>query len=120
MKHRLFPRLTAAALTLSLIALPGAQALTVEQAAELLQKVYVDEVPQSVLEQSTIEDMLDALGDPYTEYFTPEEYAAFGASMSDTSLVGIGVMYRQTEEGLLLSDIIEGSPRKRAVWLPRI
>lgn len=118
MKHRLFPRLTAAALTLSLIALPGAQALTVEQAAELLQKVYVDEVPQSVLAQSTIEDMLDALGDPYTEYFTPEEYAAFGASMSDTSLVGIGVMYRQTEEGLLLSDIIEGSPAEKGGLAP--
>lgn len=113
MKNRFFARLSAAALALALLAAPGAQALTVEQTAELLQQVYVDEVPQTVLEQTTIQDMLTALGDPYTEYFTAEEYAAFNATMSDTSLVGIGVVYQQTEEGLLLDQVLEGSPAEK-------
>ncbi|MCI9264239.1 MAG: PDZ domain-containing protein [Oscillospiraceae bacterium] len=113
MKNKFFSRLTAAALALVLLSAPGAQALTVDQAAELLQRVYVDEVPQTVLEQTTIQDMLAALGDPYTEYFTPEEYGAFTATMSDTSLVGIGVVYTQTEEGLLLSEVLEGSPAEK-------
>ena len=92
MKKKYVSRL-AAVLILSLLMAPASQALTVEQAAELLDMIYVDELPQLVLEQPTVEKMLEALGDPYTEYFTPEEYAAFNASMSDTSLVGIGVIY---------------------------
>lgn len=109
-KKKWFSRLTAAALAVSLLSLPCAQALTVEQAAELLEKIYVDEVPQSILDMPTIDGMLDALGDPYTEYFTPEEYAAFNATMSDTSLVGIGVVSQQTEEGLCIDTVLEGSP----------
>ena len=110
MKRHFFPRLTAAALSLSLLMIPAAQALTLEQAGELIQLVYVDEVPQSVLEQPTISDMIEALGDPYTEYFTSQEYAEFTASMSDTSLVGIGVVFTLTEDGLLLDRVLEGSP----------
>ena len=108
-----FSCLTAAALALILFTAPAAQALTVEQAANLLELIYVDEVPQAVLEQPTIQDMLDALGDPYTEYFTPEEYADFTSTMSDTSLVGIGVVSHQTEEGLCIDTVLEGSPAEK-------
>lgn len=110
MKRSLFSCLTAVLLALVLLAAPPAQALTVEQCADLLQTLYVDEVPQSVLEQPTIDGMLDALGDPYTEYFTAEEYGAFTASMSDTSLVGIGVAFTVTDEGLLVDQVLDGSP----------
>lgn len=118
MRHRLFPRLTAAALSLSLLLLPAAQALTVEQAGELLDTYYVDTVPRSVLEQPTVDAMLEALGDPYTEYFTPEEYQAFTDSMSDTSLVGIGIVFTLTEEGLLLDQVLEGSAALEAGMAP--
>ena len=110
MKHTLFPRLTALTLSLSLLALPAAQALTPDQARTLLDEFYVDEVPQAVYEQETIDKMLAALGDPYTEYYTSEEYADFLASMSDSSLVGIGIVYLNTPEGLQLTDILSGSP----------
>lgn len=110
MKRMIFSRLTASVLALSLLAVPVAQALTVEQCADLLQKNYVDEVPRSVLEQPTIEAMLNALGDPYTQYFPPTEYTQFLASMSDTSLVGIGVVFSITEEGLDVSRVLDGSP----------
>lgn len=110
MNRQIASRLTAAGLALSLLTLPAAQALTPKQAAQLLQTYYIDEVPQSVLEQPTIEDMLAALGDPYTEYFTAEDYAAFAASMQDSTLVGIGISYTHTTDGLLLSGVMAGSP----------
>ena len=113
MTKKYFSRLTAAVLSLALLAVPPAQALTVEQAAGLLEEFYVDQVPQSVLDQPTIKEMLDALGDPYTEYFTPEEYAAFNSTMSDTSLVGIGIVSLQTEEGLFVDTVLEGSPAEK-------
>lgn len=113
MKRHIFSRLTAAGLSLALLALPAAQALTPKQAAQLLQDYYIDEVPQSVLEQPTIEEMLEALGDPYTEYFTAEDYAAFTASMQDSTLVGIGISYTYTAKGLLLSGVMAGSPAEK-------
>ena len=71
--------------------LPRRPALTPEQAGDLLDVYYIDDVPEEVLEQSTISGMLEVLGDPYTQYFTPEEYALFSSSLSDTELVGIGI-----------------------------
>lgn len=113
MKKVYFPRLTAAVLALSLLSFPAAQALTVEQAAELLKTLYVDDVPQAVLEQPTIDGMLEVLGDPYTEYFSPEEYADFIGTMSDTSLVGIGIVSQQTDEGLYIDTVLEGAPAEK-------
>ena len=110
MKRTFLPKLLPAALSFALLTAPAAQALTLEQAAELLQRTYIDEVPQFVLEQPTIDDMIEALGDPYTEYFTAEEYRDFVDSMSDATLVGIGIVSVSTEEGLLLEQVLEGSP----------
>lgn len=113
MRHPLFSRLTAVALSLSLLTLPVAQALTPSQAKTLLDEFYVDEIPEAVFEQDTIDEMLTVLGDPYTEYFTAEDYADFIASMSDSSLVGIGIVYQSVQDGLLLTQIIPGTPAER-------
>lgn len=117
MKNRFFSRLTAFSLTFALLAVP-VQALTPEQAAELLSELYIDEIPQEVFEQADVKSMVSALGDPYTEYFTPEEYRAFMASMSDTQLVGIGVVFNRTgalidETGLAIDQVLEDSPASR-------
>lgn len=114
MKKSLFPRLAAAACSLTLLLAPAAQALTAEQAASLLQQYYVDSVPETVLNQSSVSDMMDALGDPYTQYFTPEEYRSFTASLSDASLVGIGVVFTVEEDGLLVDRVLDGSPAQEA------
>ncbi len=94
--------------------LTSASALTLDQAKELLSEYYVDEVPQSVLENPTIEEMLDALGDPYTKYMDVEEYAAFKASMSDGKTVGIGVSLVSADGGLLITGVFKGSPAEEA------
>lgn len=108
--NRLIARVTAAALCLSLCLAPAAQALTPEQALTLLERYYVDELPASVYDQTTISGMLRVLGDPYTEYFSPEEYSSFLGTMSDKRLVGIGIVYLTGEDGLLLSEVLPGSP----------
>lgn len=105
---------------LLLAALP-ASALTVDQARELLREHYVDEVPSQVLEQTTIPAMLEALGDPYTQYFTAQEYAEFMASMDDASLVGIGVTTQRdpaVSQGLVIIDVLDGSPAQKAGLQP--
>ena len=111
MKRTLFPRITALACSALLLLTPCAQALTVEQCGELLEEFYVDELPAGVLEKTTIREMVEALGDPYTDYFTAGEYALFTASMSDTQVEGIGVGVTLNEEGLtVLTKVYPDSP----------
>ena len=115
MKRTLFPRITALACSALLLLTPCAQALTVEQCAGLLKEYYVDEIPAGVLEKPTIREMVEALGDPYTDYFTAGEYAAFTASMSDTQVEGIGVGVSLNDEGLaVLTKVYPDSPAAAA------
>ena len=94
---KFFSRLSAAALVLALLCTP-AFALTPQQAGELLNLYYVDEVPQRVLEQTTVESMLAELGDPYTQYFDADTYQLFLDSMRDANLTGIGVSMQMEAE----------------------
>ena len=104
-----------AALFLSLaLLLSGVQALTTEEAGEILQEFYVDEVPQEVLEQPTVQEMIQTLGDPYTAYYTPEEYQEYLNSMLDEQIVGIGITAYAHELGLLIAGTYEGSPAEAA------
>lgn len=118
MKSSFLSRINALFLAICLAVLPSAQALTTEQAAELLELLYIDDISPAVLEADTVKEMVAALGDPYTEYFTPEEYDAFLASMSDSSLVGIGVVFSRNggligPDGLMIEQVLEDSPASR-------
>ena len=105
-------------LALTLLLSPAAQALTPNQARELLQDYYIDEVPEDVLDQNTIQAMLEALGDPYTTYFSPEEYGAFTGSMSDTDTVGVGIYSLVTADGPLIQRVYENTPAADAGLQP--
>ncbi|MDY2922629.1 MAG: hypothetical protein SOT18_07295, partial [Eubacterium sp.] len=53
-------KLGAVLLTLTVL-ISSVQALTPEEAGEILQNFYVDEVPREVLEQPTVQEMIQAL-----------------------------------------------------------
>lgn len=109
MRH-LWKRVAAVVLTAALCLSPMAQALTPDQLKELLQEYYIEEIPQAALEADSVEGILEALGDPYTLYMTPEEFAEFQASMKDGSVVGIGISALADETGLLVVGVYEDSP----------
>lgn len=112
MKH-LWKRFAALILILALCLAPAAQALTADQLKELLETYYIDEVPQEALDAETVEEIIQALGDPYTMYMTPEEFEAFQASMRDSSVVGIGISALPDEDGLLVVGVYAGSPAEK-------
>ena len=118
MKRMPLSRLFALPLALTLLLSPAAQALPPDQARELLQDYYIDEVPEDVLDQNTIQAMLEALGDPYTTYFSPEEYGAFTGSMSDTDTVGVGIYSLVTADGPLIQRVYENTPAADAGLQP--
>lgn len=114
MKTKLPVRAAALGLTLTLALSPVAGAITVDEARDLLRENYIDEIPEEILSLPAIEEITNALGDPYTYYMTAEEYADFQSGMDGTNVVGIGVMVEKTADGLLVSGVAPDSPSQEA------
>ncbi len=106
---RLISRITAVVLAVCVMAVP-AYALTVEQAIPLLEDRYVDKLPDAAYQAETMDELIQAIGDPYTAYMTAEEYEAFTASFNDTETVGIGVSVQDNDPGVLISSVLEDTP----------
>lgn len=106
-KHLL--RLLSALLCAVMLALP-ASALTVDQALELLEQVYLREIPDAAYQAESLDELFRLLGDPYTYYMTAEDYQAFLDSVESTiDVVGIGVSIQYTDQGLLVVSVLDGS-----------
>ncbi len=113
MKKRL-AGLLALCLTLSLSVLP-ASALELEDAKTLLRENYVDGVPEEILALDSLDAILEALGDPYTVYYSAEEYQSFLSSVNGESVVGIGVSVQNAfDNGFQILSILPDSPALEA------
>ena len=96
------------------LSVTSASALTARQARNVLREHYIDEIPEEILALTTVEEILDALGDPYTAYYTEEEYGAFRSALEDEKLVGMGVKIIYLNEGLFVSEVAPDSPAGEA------
>ena len=85
-------------MALSLAVLP-ASALELEDAKKLLAIHYVDGVAPEVLELDSLDAILEAIGDPYTFYMTPEQYQSFNQSVNGRTVVGIGATVETAYDG---------------------
>lgn len=115
---KLLSSLLALCLSLSLAVLP-ASALELEEAKELLALHYVDGVPPEVLELDSLEAILEAIGDPYTFYMTPEQYAGFNQSVNGQVVVGIGATVENAfTDGYRVMSVLPQSPALEAGLQP--
>lgn len=80
---------------------------------EIFKQYYIEKVPSEVYEAETVEDAVELLGDPYTKYFSSEEYKAFLDSI-DMKFVGIGIHLEMVPEGVKVIDVIKNSPAEEA------
>ena len=110
--------LLAAALALTLSA-PAASALELEDAKTLLSQYYYNGVPEEVLELDSLDAILEALGDPYTYYMTPEQYESFNQSVNGREVTGIGATVETAfDGGYLLLSVLPDSPALEAGLQP--
>lgn len=106
--------LLALCLTLTLTVLPAA-ALEAEDAKQLLAQYYVDGVPEDVMELDSLEEILEALDDPYTTYMSAEEYQKFLSAVNGETVVGIGVSVQNAfDNGFRIMSILPDSPALEA------
>ena len=110
--------LLALCLALSLTAVP-ASALELEEAKELLALHYVDGLAPEILEMGSLDEILEAIGDPYTFYMTPEQYEAFNTSVNGQTVVGIGATAETAfNGGYRIMSILPDSPALEAGLQP--
>lgn len=95
------------------LALP-ANALTVEQALDLLDYYYVDPIPDSARSAQSIEELLALLGDPYTDYMPEEVLTSFLNSINGSTYVGVGITVEEHEHGVLITSVLDNSPAQEA------
>lgn len=65
------------------MAATSALALTPAQLDVILAERYPGSVPAAVTQAATVEDKLTALGDPFAQYYTAQEFAAFQEAMDE-------------------------------------
>lgn len=83
------------------------------QIKETLKKYYIGKLPDSVLNASTMEELLKFLGDPYTQYFTKGEFNDF-LNEIDMKFTGVGVNLEKVQAGAKVVSVFPNSPAKEA------
>jgi carboxyl-terminal processing protease len=84
---------------------------------EELQGRYYRPVSVSKLSKAGVNGMLESLNDPYTVYLTPKELKEVEQKQRG-SYSGIGASLQQSEDGLVITSVFEGSPAKAAGLVP--
>jgi carboxyl-terminal processing protease len=76
----------------------------------------IENIDQTLIERA-IRGMIEQNGDPYTEYFSPEEYLQFSNSIT-TNFVGIGVQIYNLDGITVVEKVFRNSPAESFGVLP--
>ena len=107
-------RLGAFSCAAALLLATGAQALSVEEAREILQRSYVDRLPRAAQDASSLDELF-SYTDDYTYYMTGEEYKAFLAGVEgEKSFTGIGAEILYGEDGIEIVSTLKGGGAEKA------
>ncbi|MBP9738134.1 PDZ domain-containing protein, partial [Candidatus Saccharibacteria bacterium] len=84
-----------------------------QQIYDILKKKYDGKLDTTALEDGLKSGMVDAVGDPYTTYFTQKESEEFTAELNGT-FTGIGAELGKRNGNLVVIAPVEGSPAQKA------
>lgn len=85
-----------------------------EYMQSIIDNYYLNDVDASDLEEGMYAGMLEGLGDPYSRYYTAEEYEATTEEI-EGHYNGIGVVMQQNSDGTItLVRVYKGSPADKA------
>ncbi|MEK4384820.1 S41 family peptidase [Solibacillus sp. FSL W7-1464] len=83
-----------------------------DEAKQIIKENYVGNINGDINRATSIEQLAEML-DPYSDYFTPEEFDEFLNGV-DLTTVGIGVVIEKVESGIQISELIDGGNAKNA------
>lgn len=82
-----------------------------------IQVNYIEEVDKTALLTGALKGMVEAIGDPYSEYLNAEESTSFEEDFQD-SFEGIGVQFMMENGRVTVISPIDGTPAGEAGLLP--
>lgn len=85
----------------------------VEEVRELLEQYHLSKPNEDDLKSEAIDEMVESLHDPYTEYFDETEMESFNSALEQT-FVGIGIVMIEENSKVYVEDVIAGSPAELA------
>lgn len=113
MKKRLF-RLGALFCAAAMTITTSAQALSVEEAYDILRRSYVDRLPRAAKDAESLDELF-SYTDNYTCYMTEEEYQTFLSSVEgEVSFAGIGAEITYAPEGISIVSVLKGGGAEKA------
>ncbi len=83
-----------------------------EEAKQTVKDLYVGDIHGNVDNATSIEALVDML-DPYSGYFTEDEFEEYINAVDLTS-VGIGIVIEKVNTGILITQLIDGGSAKKA------
>jgi carboxyl-terminal processing protease len=86
----------------------------IDEVRDELSTGYFRQVGSGVLARRSVAGMVEALGDPYTEYLTPEEYRAL-QNATARSYSGVGLTVGPSDEGLVVTSALRGPARDAGI-----
>lgn len=101
---------------------PGSVASTGSEAADWrklnlirdqIYELYDGPIDESLLLEGAIKGMVNALGDPYSQFYNAEEYTRLNAD-STGKFVGVGIQINVQDDQIVVVAPIDGSPAKEA------
>lgn len=84
---------------------------------DLLEQNYyeTEKLDKVAMRENAIKWFVDAIGDPYTAYLTPEENKLFDEEMDgEQKFEWIGAVVRKKEDGVLIEEVLKWSPAHTA------
>jgi carboxyl-terminal processing protease len=104
----------------NVVRLSAGEADAAKKAGELQQRIieelqgrYYKAVDVDKLSQAGVRGSLKSLNDPYTVYLSPKETQAFKEKQSG-QYSGIGAALEKGKEGLVITNVFDGSPAEKA------
>jgi carboxyl-terminal processing protease len=95
-------------------AAPSPSPGVLEQAANTLEQSAAKPISKAELDKAAVQGMLQALGDKWSSYFTPNDYASFEAVM-DGEYTGVGLwVHRDSSGAVSVLSVQTGTPSDAA------
>jgi carboxyl-terminal processing protease len=104
------------AVALLLTSIPTALGASLEQEEEvrgLLEQYHLSKPSNTDLADKPIEEMVESLHDPYTQYYDDQQWKTLNAELEQT-FVGIGIYLAENKGKVYVEDVIADSPAMSA------
>ena len=102
-----------AAIFIGLVSLPiSSLATPLDEVQNLVNEHYKGDKPSNIVDIQSIDEIIEQL-DPYSTYFTKEEFEAYTNSINNTT-TGIGVTIEEHAKGIQIISIVEGGAAEQA------